>query len=110
VFAHAASERQDAKKTRMWIWLTIMLGGFFMGFKTYEYTTEILHGYTIFTSNFWSFYYTATGLHRIRRMRCRPTGAVGRCCCGSAKGDKWPRGEHRLCCRRCRHVHGVKCR
>jgi heme/copper-type cytochrome/quinol oxidase subunit 3 len=63
VLAHAASERKDAKKTRMWIWLTIMLGGFFMGFKTYEYTTEILHGYTIFTSNFWSFYYTATGLH-----------------------------------------------
>ncbi|MCH2615592.1 MAG: cytochrome c oxidase subunit 3, partial [Opitutales bacterium] len=63
VYAHAASERRDAAKTRMWIWLTILLGGFFMGFKAYEYTTEIHHGFTLFTSNFWSFYYTATGLH-----------------------------------------------
>lgn len=63
VLAHAASERRDAKKTRMWIWLTILLGGFFMGFKTYEYATEISHGMTLTTNNFWSFYYTATGLH-----------------------------------------------
>ena len=63
VLAHQAAENRDAKTTRKFIWLTILLGAFFMGFKSYEYTTEILHGKTIFTNNFWSFYYTATGLH-----------------------------------------------
>lgn len=31
--------------------------------KSIEYTTEISHGYTLFTSVFWSFYYIMTGLH-----------------------------------------------
>ncbi|MDP6208136.1 MAG: cytochrome c oxidase subunit 3, partial [Roseibacillus sp.] len=34
-----------------------------LGVKAYEYTTEIVHGYTLTSSVFWSFYYTATGLH-----------------------------------------------
>ena len=63
VLAHSASEKRDAKETRKWIWLTILLGGFFMVFKSYEYWTEISHGKTLFTNNFWSFYYVATGLH-----------------------------------------------
>ena len=63
ILAHSAAEKRDAKKTRFWIWMTILLGGLFMAFKSYEYTKEITHGYTLFTNNFWSFYYTATGLH-----------------------------------------------
>lgn len=63
VLAHEAAEKRDTKRARKFIWLTILLGAFFMGFKAYEYTNEISHGFTIFTSNFWSFYYTATGLH-----------------------------------------------
>lgn len=63
VLAHAAAEKRDAKTVRKYLWLTIALGGLFMGFKSYEYATEISHGFTLFTSNFWSFYYTATGLH-----------------------------------------------
>lgn len=63
VIAHEAAEKRDAKKVRKFLWLTIALGGCFMGFKTYEYVTEITHGYTLTTSNFWSFYYCATGLH-----------------------------------------------
>ncbi|MBD5779842.1 cytochrome c oxidase subunit 3 [Pelagicoccus sp. NFK12] len=63
VLAHAAAEKRDAKTARKYIWYTIGLGGLFMGFKSYEYATEISHGFTLFTSNFWSFYYTATGLH-----------------------------------------------
>ncbi|MCH8891059.1 MAG: cytochrome c oxidase subunit 3 [Myxococcales bacterium] len=31
--------------------------------KAFEWTTEISHGYTITSSTFWSFYYTAAGLH-----------------------------------------------
>ncbi len=63
VLAHAAAEKRDAKTARKYIWLTIALGACFMGFKSYEYITEISHGFTIHTSNFWTFYYTATGLH-----------------------------------------------
>ncbi len=63
VLAHAASEKRDIRTTRKFLWLTILLGGFFMLFKTYEYAVKIEGGYTLFTSNFWSFYYTATGLH-----------------------------------------------
>ncbi len=63
VIAHHYSEQRDAKKTRQFLWLTILLGGFFMGFKFVEYYKEISHGMTLFTNNFWSFYYTATGLH-----------------------------------------------
>ncbi len=63
VIAHHYSEQKNAKKTRQFLWLTILLGGFFMGFKFVEYYKEITHGMTLFTNNFWSFYYTATGLH-----------------------------------------------
>ncbi len=33
--------------------------------KAFEWTTEISHGYTITSSTFWSFYYTAAGLHAL---------------------------------------------
>ena len=91
VYAHAASERRDAAKTRMWIWLTILLGGFFMGFKSYEYATEIHHGFTLFTSNFLEFllhcdgppwvprplWYGYFGYYRGRRYKERPQLAPG---------------------------------
>ena len=31
--------------------------------KAFEWTTEISHGYTISAGTFWSFYYTAAGIH-----------------------------------------------
>lgn len=46
-----------------YIWWTIGGGLVFMLVKAYEYTAEISHGYTMFKSVFWSFYYLATGLH-----------------------------------------------
>lgn len=63
VIAHEAAEKKDIVKARKFLWLTILLGGFFMGFKSYEYYSEVVKGYTLFTSNFWGFYYLATGLH-----------------------------------------------
>lgn len=63
VLAHQAAEVKDTKKSFKYIWWTIAGGGVFMVVKAYEYTTEIVHGYTLFKSVFWSFYYTATGLH-----------------------------------------------
>jgi heme/copper-type cytochrome/quinol oxidase subunit 3 len=33
--------------------------------KSYEWTVEILEGFTITANGFWSFYYTAAGLHAL---------------------------------------------
>ena len=41
------------------------MGLAFLLVKACEYYTEIGHGYTITRNVFWSFYYTATGLHAL---------------------------------------------
>ena len=33
--------------------------------KAFEWTTEIGHGYTLSSNTFWSFYYTAAGIHAL---------------------------------------------
>ncbi|OGQ21383.1 MAG: cytochrome oxidase subunit III [Deltaproteobacteria bacterium RIFCSPLOWO2_02_FULL_44_10] len=63
VLAHKAAEARDTVSAYKYLWYTIGGGGIFMMVKAYEYTTEITHGFTMFKSVFWSFYYTATGLH-----------------------------------------------
>ena len=42
---------------------TIGGGALFLIIKAIEWTGEIQHGYTITANTFWSFYYTAAGLH-----------------------------------------------
>jgi len=63
VLAHHAAEQGNGKRAALMLWLTIGGGMTFLVIKAYEWTTEILHGYTITASTFWSFYYTAAGLH-----------------------------------------------
>jgi len=63
VLAHQAAERGDGARAFRNLWLTIGGGAVFMIVKAFEYTHEITHGFTMFSSVFWSFYYTATGLH-----------------------------------------------
>ncbi len=63
VIAHQAAGKKDTKKAFKFIWLTIAMGGMFLVVKSYEYTTEISHGYTLTRNVFWSFYFVATGLH-----------------------------------------------
>ncbi len=63
VLAHQAAENKDGRKAFKFLWLTICGGLVFMMIKAYEYTTEIHEGFTITANVFWSFYYTATGLH-----------------------------------------------
>ena len=63
VLAHQAAETKQTDKSFKYIWYTIGGGLIFMMVKAYEYTTEITHGFTLTKSVFWSFYYTATGLH-----------------------------------------------
>jgi len=63
VLAHQAAEEGDGKTAAKRLWMTIGGGVVFMLVKAYEYTNEIAHGFTIYRDVFWSFYYTATGLH-----------------------------------------------
>lgn len=65
VIAHAAAERGDKDKAAKFLWFTIGGAAIFLIVKAYEYTTEIHHGFTMFKSVFWSFYYTSTGLHAL---------------------------------------------
>ncbi len=63
VLAHKAAEEGNGVKANRFLWYTILGGLIFMMVKAYEYTTDISEGFTLFTGVFWSFYYTATGLH-----------------------------------------------
>ena len=63
VLAHQAAEQGDGKRAANLIWLTILGAGTFLCVKAAEWTMEITHGFTITSSTFWSFYYTAAGLH-----------------------------------------------
>ena len=65
VQAFATAERGDQRGPRTYLALTILLGLAFLGIKAYEYTSEILAGFTPGTGIFWSFYYTMTGLHAL---------------------------------------------
>jgi heme/copper-type cytochrome/quinol oxidase subunit 3 len=63
VLAHQAAEKGDGKKAFKLLWLTILGGAIFLVVKSIEWTTEIGLGYTITSHPFWSFYYTAAGIH-----------------------------------------------
>jgi len=63
VRAHHAAEHGDGKGAHKWLWRTIGMGGLFLIFKSCEWYIEISHGYTITANAFWSFYYTAAGIH-----------------------------------------------
>lgn len=65
VFAHqAANEKRTADAAKYLTW-TILGGLVFLLVKSYEYTSEISHGFTITRSVFWAFYYTGTALHAV---------------------------------------------
>ena len=63
VLAHQAAESGDGKKAAKYLLLTMGGALTFLVVKSVEWTIEISHGYTITANNFWSFYYTAAGLH-----------------------------------------------
>jgi heme/copper-type cytochrome/quinol oxidase subunit 3 len=65
VLGHQAAERGDGKKAAQYLYYTCLGGLVFICVKAYEWTTEITHGMTITTNTFWSFYYTAAGLHAL---------------------------------------------
>jgi len=65
VLAHQAAEKGDGPKAAKLIWATMGGALLFVLVKSAEWTMEISHGYTITTGTFWSFYYTAAGLHAL---------------------------------------------
>jgi heme/copper-type cytochrome/quinol oxidase subunit 3 len=71
VLAHAAAERGDGKLAARRLLYTIAGALTFLCIKSYEWYTEISHGFTItqngehgsYGAGFWSFYYIAAGIH-----------------------------------------------
>ena len=63
VLAHQAAEHGDGKLAAKYLMFTIGGALTFLIVKAFEWTSEISHGYTITANGFWSFYYTAAGLH-----------------------------------------------
>lgn len=63
VRAHNAAEHGRGGEAFKWLWATIGGALLFVCIKSFEWYTEITHGFTITTNAFWSFYYTAAGLH-----------------------------------------------
>lgn len=65
VLAHHAASHGDGKKAAKLLGGTMLGGVAFLIVKAFEWTTEIQHGYTITANAFWSFYYTAAGIHAL---------------------------------------------
>ncbi|MDX1493827.1 MAG: cytochrome c oxidase subunit 3 [Longimicrobiales bacterium] len=65
VLAHQAAEKGNGKEAAKLLGLTILGALTFLVVKTFEWGYEISHGYTITANTFWSFYYTAAGLHAL---------------------------------------------
>lgn len=63
VLAHQAAEKGNGRLAARYLMMTIGGALIFLGVKSYEWWYEISHGYTITSNGFWSFYYTAAGLH-----------------------------------------------
>jgi heme/copper-type cytochrome/quinol oxidase subunit 3 len=64
VLAHKAADAGDGPRAARLLYLTALGGMIFAGIKFgIEWPTEIHHGFTISSNNFWAFYYTAAGIH-----------------------------------------------
>jgi len=63
VLAHQAAEHGDGPKAARLLMATMGGALTFLVIKSFEWGKEIGEGYTITSNGFWSFYYTAAGLH-----------------------------------------------
>src|SRR5881275_3717327 len=73
VLALAAVENKDQPKTttgekvlgssKLWLWMTAILGTTFLGFQAFEFTSFVHEGLTIRTNLFGSSFFTLTGFH-----------------------------------------------
>jgi heme/copper-type cytochrome/quinol oxidase subunit 3 len=65
VLAHHAATQGNGEKAFKLLWATICGALTFVVVKSIEWSIEINAGYTISSNTFWSFYYTAAGLHAL---------------------------------------------
>ena len=63
VLAHQAAEQGNGRKAARLLYLTCLGGLVFLTVKSFEWTHEIREGFTLQSGGFWSYYYTAAGLH-----------------------------------------------
>ena len=73
VLALAAVENRNVPKhttgdrilgsSKLWLWVTCLLGAAFLGFQSYEFTSFVHEGLTIRTNLFGSSFFTLTGFH-----------------------------------------------
>ncbi len=49
--------------SKLWLWMTAILGTVFLGFQAYEFTSFVHEGLTIRTNLFGSSFFTLTGFH-----------------------------------------------
>ena len=63
VLAHQAAETGNGPKAAQYLMYTVGGAVAFLCIKSFEWYTEISHGYTITANGFWAFYYTAAGIH-----------------------------------------------
>jgi cytochrome c oxidase subunit 3 len=68
VMAWASTMRKDFGKFRLYMGLTIFLGGCFMVIKAIEYNAKFSHGLYPSSSTFMAIYFTLTGLHALHVM------------------------------------------
>jgi heme/copper-type cytochrome/quinol oxidase subunit 3 len=69
---HAVEAKNEPKRTRgerilgsskLWLWLTAIMGAVFLGFQAYEFTSFVNEGLTLKTNLFGSSFFTLTGFH-----------------------------------------------
>jgi heme/copper-type cytochrome/quinol oxidase subunit 3 len=64
VLGHKAADAGDGPKAAKFLYLTAAGGFLFAAIKFgFEWPMEISHGFTLSANMFWSFYYTAAGIH-----------------------------------------------
>ena len=63
VLAHQAAEQGNGPKAARLLLATVGGGAVFLLVKSYEWTHEIMEGFTLLSGGFWSYYYTAAGVH-----------------------------------------------
>jgi len=65
VLAHQAAERGEGKQAARLLYMVVGGGALFLCIKAVEWSIEISNGETITANTFWSFYYTAAGIHAL---------------------------------------------
>jgi len=68
VLGHRAAEQGNGRKAARMLYLTCLGGLIFLTVKSFEWTAEIREGFTLQAGGFWSYYYTAAGLHAFHVM------------------------------------------